>query len=318
LKSDTVIIAHDNLVRAATIIVDTYNKQDKFDELQSLFSDGLKKSMPQVRSEHTAHSIISKKGKFVQIGIPQQSGLSARFPLKAERGDWDLKITVTASGQISGIYFSDPQWPPNFTGRNSVPMRLPFGEEWTVDQGGSEFSLNNHMGSGSYYVWHAVDLVIRNEAGKTYSGDGTKNQDYFAYGKEVLAPADGTVRMVIGGVPDNRPGSRNEFNASGNAVVIEHSPTEFSGVFHLKPYSTRLKVGDVVRAGQAVGRCGNSGNSANPHLHFHIMSSYESYKALGITPYFSTVRVRRPGDSVGKIFKDYTPLRGDFISNSEL
>jgi murein DD-endopeptidase MepM/ murein hydrolase activator NlpD len=48
------------------------------------------------------------------------------------------------------------------------------------------------------------------------------NSDYLAYGREVLAAADGEVVTVIDGVPENEPGSMNAYFAMGNVVFIRH------------------------------------------------------------------------------------------------
>lgn len=40
---------------------------------------------------------------------------------------------------------------------------------------------------------------------------------------------------------------------------------------HLQPGSVRVKTGELVKRGQVLGRLGNSGNSAGPHLHFHVV-----------------------------------------------
>jgi hypothetical protein len=42
---------------------------------------------------------------------------------------------------------------------------------------------------------------------------------------------------------------------------------------HLQPKSIRVKVGDVVTPGMELARCGNSGRSPTPHLHFQIQRS---------------------------------------------
>src|SRR5262249_32674307 len=130
---------------------------------------------------------------------------------------------------------------------------------------------------------------------------------------EVLAPAGGTVVTVIDGVPDNRPGTVNPDSGAGNSVTIYHAPNQFSSFFHLQPHSITVKVGDVVTAGQAIGRCGNSGNSSNPHLPFHLMNSNVPQDATGIAPYFQNVRVSRDGKTRDE--KDYTPLRGDRVQS---
>jgi hypothetical protein len=76
------------------------------------------------------------------------------------------------------------------------------------------------------------------------------------------------VALVVDGVSDNRPGEVNTRDNWGNAVVLYHAPGLYTAYAHLQPRSTRLKVGDVVGAGAEIGRCGSSGRSPVPHLHF--------------------------------------------------
>lgn len=79
-----------------------------------------------------------------------------------------------------------------------------------------------------------------------------KNKDYYCFGKEILAPADGIVIETIDGVRDNKPGSMNPYSAIGNAVVIKHSKNEFSVFAHLKQNSIKVKPKDKVKQGQVI------------------------------------------------------------------
>lgn len=45
---------------------------------------------------------------------------------------------------------------------------------------------------------------------------------------------------------------------------------------HLAPGSSTVKVGDKVTRGQVIGTLGNSGNSSEAHLHFHLATSAAS------------------------------------------
>ncbi|MBU7598444.1 M23 family metallopeptidase [Streptomyces sp. P38-E01] len=51
---------------------------------------------------------------------------------------------------------------------------------------------------------------------------------------------------------------------------------------HLRRGSLRVAVGDRVAEGQRLGECGNSGNSSDPHLHFHLMDGEEPTGARGV------------------------------------
>lgn len=65
-----------------------------------------------------------------------------------------------------------------------------------------------------------------------------RNEDYYAYGQPVLAPADGTVITVVDGLPDNQPQiETNEQHLAGNHVVIQTGESEFVFLAHLQPGS---------------------------------------------------------------------------------
>ena len=51
---------------------------------------------------------------------------------------------------------------------------------------------------------------------------------------------------------------------------------------HLQPGSLRVKLGDKVRRGQTLGLVGNSGNSTEPHLHFHITDANSPLGSEGL------------------------------------
>ena len=53
-------------------------------------------------------------------------------------------------------------------------------------------------------------------------------------------------------------------------VVLDLGRGEFALLAHLRRGSVRVRKGQRVRAGDALGVCGNSGNSSEPHLHFHL------------------------------------------------
>jgi murein DD-endopeptidase MepM/ murein hydrolase activator NlpD len=55
---------------------------------------------------------------------------------------------------------------------------------------------------------------------------------------------------------------------SGNTVVIDHGLGLFSMLAHLSAFDTRE--GDLVTAGQIVGRVGATGRVTGPHLHWAV------------------------------------------------
>jgi len=103
----------------------------------------------------------------------------------------------------------------------------------------------------------------------------------------------------------------NPFSAVGNCVVLEQAEHEFSILAHLLPYSIQVKPGEAVKAGQVLGRCGNSGNSSEPHLHFHLQNAAVFQDGTGFAPYFQKVRLTRGGKTT--VEAEWTPLKDDRV-----
>jgi hypothetical protein len=120
----------------------------------------------------------------------------------------------------------------------------------------------------------AIDWV-RLEGNRIFTGDGTRNEDYFAFGAEVLAVADGTVAFVRDGIPEDTPDEppttvHQPLDYGGNEVVLEIAPGVYAFYAHLQPGSITVQTGETVTTGQVLGLLGNTGNSTGPHLHFQL------------------------------------------------
>lgn len=181
---------------------------------------------------------------------------------------------VPASGlQLSAVEASTPEENLSTHRANlkrfrrwGVEVMLPFNGTWIVTQG-----FNGEMTHKEDWRF-AVDFVVPGARGKLHKGSGAELSDYACFGVPVLAAADGTVVYVRSDVNDNHVGVVNERENWGNAVIIEHGPSYYSCVAHLKKGSVPVKVGERVHAGQVIGQCGNSGRSPYPHLHFQMQS----------------------------------------------
>ena len=120
----------------------------------------------------------------------------------------------------------------------------------------------------------AIDW-LQLEGTRIFAGDGTRNEDYFAFGAELLAVGDGTVVFVRDGIPEETPNEppttvHQPLDYGGNEVVLELEPGVFAFYAHMQPGSIRVQIGDVVKGGQVLGLLGNTGNSTAPHLHFQL------------------------------------------------
>ena len=182
---------------------------------------------------------------------------------------------------------------------------LPFKGEWTVFWGGDTKELNYHVESQAQK--NAFDIIITDGNGSTHKSDGKTNEDYYAFGKEIFAPCDGEIVLVVDGVKDNKVGEMNTFNVGGNMAILRTVQNEYLVFCHFKHQSLKVNEGQKIKQGQLLGLCGNSGNSSEPHLHFHIQNVEDMNNATGIKCYFDKLMVN------GIIKTDYSPIKGDKI-----
>jgi len=151
--------------------------------------------------------------------------------------------------------------------RWGVALSLPFRGKWKISQGvdGSE----THKGDWRF----AYDFQAVAADGSIFANSGLACEDHYSWGAPVYSPAAGTVHMVIDGIPDNSIGVINAENNWGNCVIIAHAENYFSCLAHLQNGSISVKPGELVARGTEICRCGNSGRSPFPHLHFQMQMS---------------------------------------------
>ncbi len=139
---------------------------------------------------------------------------------------------------------------------------------------------------------YAIDWK-QGKDGVSFSGDPLDKQSYYAYGKNVLAVADGRVVTARDGLPDNIPGHNEAFHpavpitletVAGNTITIDLGDGQFAYYMHLQPGSLRVKAGERVRRGQVLARVGCSGDAREPHLHFEVTDSSKPIAGEGL-PY---------------------------------
>lgn len=186
----------------------------------------------------------------------------------------------------------------------SPPLR---GENWVAGNGPSSTSQHRRAFipiDGRAYISQrfAIDWVEMNPDGKTYQGDSTDNKNYRAYGTEIHAVADGVVTQVKDGIPQNIPNKPPVVpitleTIGGNHVITEIGSGLYAFYAHMQPGSIRVKVGDNVRRGQVLGLLGNSGNSTEPHLHFHICNANSELGCEGLPYAFAEYKLEGKGES---------------------
>jgi Peptidase family M23 len=115
---------------------------------------------------------------------------------------------------------------------------------------------------------------IKND--RLFDGDGKKVEQFYGFGEDVLAVADGVVVSVHDGMPDQTPFvlmvPKSKADYGGNNLILEIAPNVFAWYAHLRQGSIAVKVGDAVKAGAPIAKLGNTGPSEGPHLHLGLLN----------------------------------------------
>lgn len=255
-------------------------------------------------------NLSAEYGKIQKFGEPRLAQPNqAIFIAQCERGSLNITVWLNDNNKVVGLLFLPHKPDIPVPEKNETKLSLPFKGKWLVVWGGDTKELNQHHDTSNQKF--AVDFLCVDELGKTRKSESQINEDFFAFGRDILAPADGTVTDVITGIRDNVPGSMNPYSGLGNAVFIQHSEYEVSILAHLKFGSVIVKVGDKVKTGQKIGLCGNSGNSSEPHLHYHLQNTPIIQDATAIKCYFQKVLVLENGKKQPKT--NYSPIKGQIV-----
>ena len=282
-----------------------YN-QGKFETIFNSFSTEMQTALPIDKTVEFLTGLKTQAGKIKKREFVKYQSGYASYKTKYEKGFFVLNISIDDKSKINGLFIK-PYIPDNLPKleRNTTKLILPFKEAWTVFWGGDTKEQNYHVESKAQK--NAFDLIITDNNGKSYKTDGQTNEDYYAYGKNIIAPCNGEIVLVVDGIKDNKHGEMNPIYIPGNTVILKTSNNEYLFFAHLKQHSIKVKQGVKVKQGQLLGLCGNSGNSSEPHLHFHIQNVEDMNVATGVKCYFNKIKVN------GEIKTDYSPVKGEII-----
>ncbi|MER7408166.1 M23 family metallopeptidase [Streptomyces sp. NPDC000070] len=202
--------------------------------------------------------------------------------------------------------------------REPVEVAPPVTGRWSAQNSPADRTPSH--GTHAYGQTYAIDIVAEPEPG-TRPGFrwlwplARRNSDFPAFGAPLLAVAEGTVIRATDRQRDHL--SRTSLLALLYLMILEASVRDLSGVkrivgnhvildlgdgtyalyAHLRQGSLTVREGDRVTAGQPLARCGNSGNSTEPHLHFQLMDGPDPDTARGIPFTWRGIGVPRNGET---------------------
>ncbi|MEU1487233.1 M23 family metallopeptidase [Streptomyces sp. NPDC005752] len=188
-------------------------------------------------------------------------------------------------------------------GRPAVEVGPPVTGRWTALNSPAD-KVPSH-GTHGYGQTYAIDVVAEPVAGgrppfRWLWPVARPNRDFPAFDAPLIAVADGTVVHASGGQRDHLSRTSGPALAYlmlveafvrdvagarrivGNHIVLDLGDGTYAAYAHLRRGSLRVEAGDTVREGQALARCGNSGNSTEPHVHFQLMDHPDFDVARGI------------------------------------
>lgn len=168
----------------------------------------------------------------------------------------------------------------------TLDLAYPFRGRWHTRNSPAD-RVPSH-GTTAFATAYAIDFVPVDDAGR--SAPITLRallrpeppERFVGFGRALLAPVEGTVVAAHDGEPDHA--AHRGLPSIGYAVTQRgrvaggwvqlagnHVMVQVVAVCHLQRGSVGVRLGQEVRVGEVLGRCGNSGNSTEPHVHLQAI-----------------------------------------------
>jgi hypothetical protein len=156
------------------------------------------------------------------------------------------------------------------------PIELTFplseGVYYVIQGGNSTLTNPFHKSGADNQEEFALDIVKLNRAGNRSTGIYPQELNSYAiYGAIVYSPCDGEIIELVDGTPDNSIGDLGRHPS--NHIVIRCEGVRVT-LAHMMSGSFAVRNGQFVREGEMLGRVGNSGHTAEPHLHIDAVRDF--------------------------------------------
>jgi len=159
---------------------------------------------------------------------------------------------------------------------------LPFTGKWCVFEGGTTKELS--WGWSELILRYAYLFVILDENDSNLKSHGSAVENNFCFGSNILAVGDGVIVKVSNKHSDDPSNKEEEATAYtgtadilGNHIIIRHNKNEYSCVGNLMQSSISVKVGDMVKQGDVIAKCGSSGYLSNGSCLYFLLQSGKSF-----------------------------------------
>jgi len=238
--------------------------------------------------------ILSKHTGEADLSIEAGTGLAVRslhLQLFAYEPLSFVEITAVARREDGETVQEQIRIPVEFP-EAKTDLHFPLRGAWWLIQGNDWSDRHKEEVFSQTY---ALDFVKLGADNQFFHDDGSKLENHYSWDQPVYATAGGKVAYVCYDMPDLPPGVAADpamFRGDprrflGNAVAISHGNGEFSYYGHLQQLSTKVNEGELIKRGTLIGKVGNSGMSAGPHLHFQLMEGPNLFIDQGLPVKFS-------------------------------
>lgn len=183
----------------------------------------------------------------------------------------------------------------------SIELQYPFAGSWLARNSPAD-RVPSH-GTTRLASAYAIDFVPVDGSGRTapFALDALLRpeppQRFPGFGRPLFSPVASAVVATHDEAPDHhayrglpslgyaltqrRRADAGWLALAGNHVLIESSGVVVA-VCHLQRGSVTVRAGQFVHAGDPIGRCGNSGNSTEPHVHLQAMDDRDPEQAHAV------------------------------------
>jgi hypothetical protein len=193
-------------------------------------------------------------------------------------------------------------------------VALPVKGRWRASHAGGAEVVNYHNAYKSQA--YAIDIMKLSEDGKLYKNRGGAIEDFYTLGENIYSPVNGVVVTMVDSLENMKVSfaPNEKKNPAGNHVAIRFAGNRYVFLAHLGKGSIRVKTGDTVKAGDLVGRAGNSGNTSWPHLHMHIQDQPGINRHATAYPFRFDTMVRKRWFSWRTVIEGFL-IRNDLFSD---